>query len=77
LICHEFATARAAGVLNTFATARTNDIVPLIAVQDISQLKLEYSVEEANLVLNISGKFFAATLQARRRNGLVSGFPRC
>jgi hypothetical protein len=32
LVCDEFATGRAASILNTMATGRGNDIIPIIAV---------------------------------------------
>jgi hypothetical protein len=76
LICDEFATVRAAGMMNTFATGRSNDIVPVIAVQDISQLKLEYSNEEANAVLNISGNFFCGQAAGETARWVSERFPK-
>jgi len=63
-------------MLNTFATVRSNDIVPVIAVQDISQLKLEYSEEEANAVLNISGNFFCGQAAGKTAEWVSQRFPK-
>jgi hypothetical protein len=76
LVCDEFATVRAAGMLNTFATARSNDIVPVIVVQDISQLKLEYSDDEANAVVNISGNFFCGQAAGKTAEWVSQRFPK-
>lgn len=62
--------------MNTFATGRSNDIVPVIAVQDISQLKLEYSNEEANAVLNISGNFFCGQAAGETAKWVSERFPK-
>jgi hypothetical protein len=63
-------------MMNTFATGRSNDIVPVIAVQDISQLKLEYSSEEANAVLNISGNFFCGQAAGETAKWVSDRFPK-
>lgn len=55
LVLDEFGTVRAASVLNTIATARSNDIIPILSVQDLSQLQTQYSNAEANQIMNISG----------------------
>src|SRR5258708_39312369 len=55
VICDEFATVRAESVRTTIATARSNDIIPILAVQDLSQLRVQYTRDEADLFLNIPG----------------------
>jgi hypothetical protein len=56
LVCDEFATVRAYTMIsNIFPTARSNNIIPIITVQDISQLRTHYSREEADLVVNTAG----------------------
>lgn len=55
LICDEFATVRAYSMTTTVATARSNNIIPVMAVQDLSQLRTRYSRDEADLILNIAG----------------------
>jgi len=53
VICDEFATVRATSILTTIATARSNNIITIIALQDLSQLRIQYSRDEADLILNI------------------------
>ena len=58
-VCDEFATVRAASVMKTIATGRSNNITTVIAVQDYSQLKLMYSREEAEVIFNITGNIIS------------------
>jgi len=76
IVCDEFATVRAAGMLTTFATARSNNIVPVIAVQDISQLQLHYSKEETDAVLNVSGNFFCGQAAGDTAKWVSERFPK-
>ena len=55
LICDEFSTVRATSIMTVIATGRTNEIVPIIAFQDFSQLKMHYSQSEAEALLNLPG----------------------
>jgi YWFCY protein/Type IV secretory system Conjugative DNA transfer len=55
LICDEFATLRAHTMLSTIATARAHDIIPILCIQDVSQLRTLYSRNEADEIVNISG----------------------
>jgi hypothetical protein len=55
LVCDEFATVRAYSMTTTIATGRSNNIVSILAVQDLVQLRLQYSKEEADSFLQISG----------------------
>ncbi|HEY4288861.1 MAG TPA: YWFCY domain-containing protein [Puia sp.] len=55
LVLDEFGTVRAESVLTTIATARSNDIIPILSVQDLSQLQAQYSDSEASQIMNISG----------------------
>ncbi len=55
LVLDEFSTVRAASVLTTIATARSNEILPILSVQDLSQLQTQYSTAEANQIMNITG----------------------
>jgi hypothetical protein len=54
-VLDEFATVRATSVLTTIATGRSNDIVPILAVQDLTQLMQQYSHDEAHQVMNTAG----------------------
>ena len=42
-VLDEFATVRATSVLTTVTTGRSNDIIPIICVQDINQLRTTYT----------------------------------
>jgi hypothetical protein len=75
MICDEFATVRAAGVLTTIATARSNNIVPVIAVQDLSQLRTQYSREESDLVLNITGNLVCGQVGGDTARWVAERFP--
>jgi type IV secretory pathway TraG/TraD family ATPase VirD4 len=55
VVIDEFATVRATSVLNIIATGRSNNIVPILAVQDLSQLKSKYSHDEAEQIMNTAG----------------------
>jgi hypothetical protein len=55
LVLDEFATVRATSVLTTIATGRSNDIIPILAVQDLTQLTQQYSHDEAHQIMNTAG----------------------
>jgi len=55
LIMDEFATVRATSVQTTIATGRSNNIIPILALQDLSQLTQLYSHAEAMQIMNTSG----------------------
>ncbi|HET6253278.1 MAG TPA: YWFCY domain-containing protein, partial [Puia sp.] len=76
LLCDEFATVRATNVLTTFATARSNNVIPILAVQDISQLRIQYSRDESDLLLNISGNFFCGQTGGETAKWVSERFPK-
>ncbi|MES1250205.1 MAG: TraM recognition domain-containing protein [Chitinophaga rupis] len=76
LICDEFATVRAYSMTTTIATARSNNIVPVIAVQDLSQLRTQYSRDEADLILNISGNLLCGQVGGETARWISERFPR-
>ena len=55
MIFDEFPTIYFNGIDNLIATALSNKVATSIAVQDYSQLKNEYSREQAEVILNIMG----------------------
>lgn len=55
VVLDEFATVRATSVLTTVTTGRSNEIIPIICVQDINQLRTNYTREEADQFMNITG----------------------
>jgi len=76
LICDEFATVRAYSMGNTIATARSNDIVPIIAIQDLSQLRTQYSRDEADLFLNITGNLLCGQVGGETARWVSERFPK-
>lgn len=76
LVCDEFATIRAYSMGNTIATARSNNIVPVIAVQDLSQLRTRYSRDEADLFLNIPGNVFCGQVGGETARWISDRFPK-
>jgi type IV secretory pathway TraG/TraD family ATPase VirD4 len=75
LVCDEFATIRASSVLTTIATARSNNIIPILAVQDLSQLRTQYSREEADLILNITGNLICGQVGGETARWVSERFP--
>jgi hypothetical protein len=75
LICDEFATVRAYSMTTTIATGRSNKIVPILAVQDLSQLRTQYSRDEADLFLNITGNVFCGQVGGETARWMSERFP--
>jgi hypothetical protein len=76
LVCDEFATVRAYSVTTTIATARSNDIIPILAVQDLSQLRMQYTRDEADLFLNASGNLLCGQVGGETAKWVSDRFPR-
>jgi hypothetical protein len=76
LVCDEFATVRAYGMTDTIATARSNNIVPILAVQDLSQLRTQYSRDEADQILNITGNLLCGQVGGDTARWISERFPR-
>jgi hypothetical protein len=55
IVLDEFATVRATSTLTTIATGRSNDIIPILATQDLTQLTRQYSHDEAYQMMNTCG----------------------
>jgi hypothetical protein len=62
MVLDEFATVRATSVLSTIATGRSNNIVTVLAVQDLSQLKSLYTHDEAAQVMNTAGNLICGQI---------------
>jgi hypothetical protein len=75
IVCDEFATVRAASLLDTIATARSNNIIPIMAVQDLSQLRTRYSRDEADQILNISGNLISGQVGGETARSICERFP--
>jgi len=76
LFCDEFATVRAYSMTSTIATGRSNNLVPLIAVQDLTQLRTRYSRDEAELFLTITGNLFCGQVGGATADWVSKRFPR-
>ena len=55
LIIDEFTTLTFLGFDTLIATGRSNEIATTLAIQDASQLKLNYGRELADVIVNICG----------------------
>lgn len=76
LVCDEFATTRAYSMADTIATARSNNIVPVLAFQDIHQLYTRYSREEADSILNIAGNVVCGQAGGETARWMSERFPK-
>jgi type IV secretory pathway TraG/TraD family ATPase VirD4 len=76
LVCDEFATVRAASILNTMATGRGNDIIPIIAVQDISQLRTLYTQAETDWITNVNTNVLCGQLGGEAARRVSERFPK-
>ena len=76
LIFDEFPTIFFNGIDNLIATARSNKVATTIAVQDYSQLKNEYSREQAEVILNIMGNIISGQVSGDTAKFLSEKFGR-
>ncbi|HEY4337343.1 MAG TPA: YWFCY domain-containing protein, partial [Puia sp.] len=76
IICDEFATVRAYSMTTTIATGRSNNIVPVISVQDLSQLRTRYSKAEADSFLTLAGNLFCGQVGGETADWISKRFPR-
>ncbi len=76
LVCDEFATIRAYNMVPTIATGRSNDIVPILAIQDVAQLQTQYSKQESATMLNICGNVLCGQAGGETANWVSERFPR-
>jgi hypothetical protein len=76
LIFDEFPTIYFNGIDNLIATARSNKVATTIAVQDYSQLKNEYSREQAEVILNIMGNIISGQVSGETAKFLSEKFGR-
>ena len=76
LVCDEFATVRAYTITELVATARSNNIIPILSVQDLNQLKTQYTHTEAETILNIAGNVICGQVGGDTARWLSERFPR-
>ncbi len=76
LIFDEFPTIYFNGIDSLIATARSNKVATTIGVQDYSQLKNEYSREQAEVILNIMGNVISGQVSGDTAKFLSEKFGR-
>ena len=76
LIFDEFPTIYFRGIDNLIATARSNKVATTIAVQDYSQLKNEYSREQAEVIMNLMGNVISGQVSGDTAKFLSEKFGR-
>jgi YWFCY motif protein/type IV secretory system conjugative DNA transfer VirD4/TraG family protein len=74
LIFDEFPTIFFNGIENLIATARSNKVATTIAVQDYSQLKNQYSKEQAEVIFNIAGNVISGQVSGETAKLLSERF---
>lgn len=75
VVVDEFAAVRAASVLNTMAVGRDHNIVTFLVVQDVSQLRLSYSRDEADTVMNMTGNLICGQVGGETARWVSERFP--
>ncbi len=75
IICDEFATVRAYSMATVIATGREHNIVPILSVQDLSQLRTNYTRNEADFFLNTSGNLFCGQVGGETAKWVSERFP--
>ncbi len=74
LIFDEFPTIYFNGIDSLIATARSNKVATTLAIQDISQLKLHYGKEQADVIINITGNVVAGQVTGESAKQLSERF---
>lgn len=74
LIFDEFPTIYFNGIDNLIATARSNKVATILAVQDASQLKLHYGREQADVIMNIVGNIISGQVSGDTAKQLSEKF---
>lgn len=75
LVVDEFATVRAASVLKTVSVGRSHNIFSLLVVQDVSQLRTNYSRAEADTVMNMTGNVICGQVGGETARWMSERFP--
>ncbi|HVB02906.1 MAG TPA: conjugal transfer protein MobC [Chitinophagaceae bacterium] len=76
LVFDEFPTIYLHGIDNLIATARSNQVAATLAIQDLSQLKLHYGRDLADVILNITGNIIAGQVSGETARHLSERFGR-
>jgi len=75
LVLDEFASVRATSVLQTMALGRSNNIIPFLVVQDLSQLQILYTKAEADTILNMTGNLICGQVGGETARWISERFP--
>jgi len=75
LVLDEFATVRAASVLQTVSVGRAHNIIPILVVQDLNQLRILYSRAEADAILNMTGNLICGQVGGETARWVSERFP--
>jgi len=75
LVVDEFGTVRASSVLNTMAVGRSHNIFSLLVVQDVNQLRMNYSRAEADTVMNMTGNLICGQVGGETARWMSERFP--
>jgi YWFCY protein/Type IV secretory system Conjugative DNA transfer len=76
VVYDEFATIRATSVQTVIQVGRSNDIMPIIVIQDYSQLKQTYIREEAEALFNMAGNIICGQVNGETARLVADRFPR-
>lgn len=76
VVYDEFATIRAASVQTVIQVGRSNDILPIIVIQDYSQLKQTYTREEAEALFNMTGNILCGQVNGETARLVADRVPR-
>jgi hypothetical protein len=76
VVYDEFATIRATSVQTVIQVGRSNDIMPIIVIQDYSQLKQTYTREEAEALFNMTGNIICGQVNGETARLVAERFPR-
>jgi hypothetical protein len=76
IVYDEFATIRATSVQTVIQVGRSNDILPIIVIQDYSQLKQTYIREEAEALFNMAGNILCGQVNGETARLVADRFPR-
>ena len=76
IVYDEFATVRARSVQTIIQVGRSNDITPIIVIQDFSQLKQTYTRDEAEALFNMAGTIICGQVNGETARLVADRFPR-
>jgi hypothetical protein len=76
IVYDEFPTIRAKSVQTVIQVGRSNDIMPIIVIQDYSQLKQTYTREEAEALFNMAGNILCGQVNGETARLVSDRFPR-